>query len=65
MPNPDGRHFVACKIMKGFRKRKMKEAFWSEMKDLGIVTSKAYDKNPRKLLNKSLQDSVRTAFRKR
>lgn len=51
--------------MKGFRKRKMKEAFWSEMKDLGIVTSKAYDKNPRKLLNKSLQDSVRTAFRKR
>jgi hypothetical protein len=62
---PDGLHFVACRILKEFRKRKMTEAFWTEMKDHGIVTSKAYKKNPRKLLSKSLQDSVRTAFRKR
>jgi hypothetical protein len=43
----------------------MNESFWSEMKDLGIVTSKLFAKNPRKVLGKALHAEIEAAFRKR
>ena len=62
---PDGLHFAACKVLKKFRRRKMTESFWSEMKELGVVTSKLSGNNPRKLLGKSLRESIETAFQTR
>jgi HKD family nuclease len=62
---PDGRYFVAWKPLKRFRRRKMTDRFWAEMKDHGLVKSKLSARNPRRRLGEVLQGAVATAFRKR
>ena len=62
---PDGRHFVAYKVQRKYRSRRMNESFWTEMKEIDIVTSKLFAKNPRKPLGKSFHSDIEAAFRKR
>jgi hypothetical protein len=62
---PDGRYFVAWKPLKRFRRRKMTDGFWAEMKGHGLVKSKRSAGNQRRRLGKVLQDAAATVFRKK
>jgi HKD family nuclease len=63
-PTPDGRYFVAWRRQTRFRRRKMTDAFWKEMRAQGVATAKTFAKNPRRLLGGPLQDAVAALFRK-
>jgi hypothetical protein len=61
----DGRHFVAFRPLRGFRRRKMTPALWTELRNTRIVKSKKDAHTYRRLLGTALQSAIDIVFSKR